>query len=215
LAGAALAGAALAAPWLAGGVGAVLPPASAAVGAAEQPGVEAHILRLVNGERARSGLPLLTVDASMAAMALGHSQDMASADRIFHDAAKAGLLGRCSVVGENVGRGATGDIVHQAFMASPAHRSDVLGPYDRVGIGVAAGPTMLYVTEVFCESSAPAVKPPPAAPEPVRSTPAPKVTRPTPAPTRTTPAPVDAPPPAAEPPPEAEPGGMGSPCRLV
>jgi len=205
-------GAALAAPWLAAGrVGPVLPRASAAVEAAEQPGVEAHILELVNGERARSGLPVLSVDASMDALALGHSQDMASADRIFHDTAKAGLLGRCSVVGENVGRATTGDIVHEAFMASPVHRSDILGPYDRVGIGVASGPTMLYVTEVFCETSAPVVQPSPAAPQSVRSTPASRSTRPTPARPRVTPAPVSTPPP----PPAAEPGGMGSPCRLV
>jgi hypothetical protein len=187
-----------------------LPGASAAAGVPGQPGVEAQVLGLLNAERVRDGLAPLTADASMGALARAHSQDMASSDRLFHDLEQTGLLGRCSVIGENVGRAVSGDVVHQAFMGSPVHRADILGPYDRVGVGVVAGQAMLYVTEIFCRSSAPSAQSSPA-PQPSPPAPTPKVTRPKPARPSPTPTPKAAP--VVEPPVQSS--GMGSPRQLL
>lgn len=206
-----LAGATLAASFLGIALNGTLPRASAAAGVAGQPGVETQVLGLMNAERVLAGLAPLTVDTAMDALARGHSQDMASADRLFHNLEETGLLGRCSVLGENVGRAVSGDVVHQAFMASAIHRSDILGPYDRVGVGVVPGQTMLYVTEIFCRSAAPPVQSPAPAPQPSPPAPAPKVVRPKPA--RPAASPTPAPAPVVQPAPA--PGGMGSPRQLV
>lgn len=185
---------------------------------ADPKALEAYLLQLLNGERARSGLPAVTADGSLAAMARSHSQNMASEERIFHDPGKVGLLGRCAIVGENVGRATTADIVHQALMGSAIHRSDILGPYDRVGVGVAAGQTMIYATEVFCQSRSapapPAPQPAPVPAQPPKPSPVRKAPPPAPAAVHASPAPVPDPAPPA-PAPLFSPGGMGSPCRLI
>jgi hypothetical protein len=180
----------------------------------DQSGLEAQFLQLANGDRARSGLAPLVADAALGTMARNHAQAQASQGRIFH-ASKVSLLDRCEEVAENVGRGISPEQIHGAFMASPVHRSEILGRYDRVGVGVAAGDSLIYVTEVFCRSKggtpAPAPDPVPA-PAPVkravvRRAPVPKPPAPPVAP-EVPPAPAPAPPPVVS-------SGMGSPCRLL
>lgn len=53
-------------------------------------------------------------------------------------------------VGENVGVGSSVDQIHDAFMSSSSHRSNVLGgDFDLVGIGVISSGGQLWVTVVF------------------------------------------------------------------
>src|SRR5438094_741869 len=56
-----------------------------------------------------------------------------------------------STLAGNVGFGPTCDSVVQAFMSSPEHRRNILGPsYSSLGVGVVDGPDgLMYVTEDF------------------------------------------------------------------
>jgi hypothetical protein len=62
--------------------------------------------------------------------------------------------------GENIGVGGDVQALHDGFMNSPGHRANVLGDYDRVGVGVITNGTQMWVTFDFVKgSSAPAPAP--------------------------------------------------------
>lgn len=118
---------------------------------------EAHLLQLVNAARVAAGLGPLTTDAGLATVARGQTTRMADAATLFHNTNLAkDVGGGWTLLGENVGYGPDADRLHEAFMASPHHRDNVLGSFDRVGIAFAEshGDGMLYVTEVFMRSAA-------------------------------------------------------------
>jgi hypothetical protein len=53
-------------------------------------------------------------------------------------------------LGENVGMGPTCKAIHDAFMASPGHKANILDlDYNQAGIGVEIKDDTVYVTEVF------------------------------------------------------------------
>jgi hypothetical protein len=102
---------------------------------------------------------------------------MARSGSIYHDsnlAAEAAGLGCWARVGENVGAGRSVDAIHNALMSSPTHRSNILGDFDALGVGVElSAQGELYVTQRFLNTCggappaaaapAPAVKPAPRA----------------------------------------------------
>jgi hypothetical protein len=193
--------------------GSVAFPAIPATLSVDHTTLEAQFLQLMNGERAGSGMSPFVLDGSLSALARSHSQGQAAQGRIFHNPAKAGLLDRCFEVAENVGRGISVEQIHAAFMASPNHRAEILGRFDRVGVGVAVGGSFIYVTEVFCRAKSGTAQPAPAPapvvkPAVIRRPPQPK---PAPVPAPPEPAPAPAPPP----PPPITSSGMGSPCRFL
>lgn len=107
--------------------------------AAAAPDEAAQLLALLNGERADHGLAPLRLQGALDAGAQAHARTMAAEGRLFHtsmvDSAPAGWRN----LGENVGRAGDARALHDALMASPTHRANVLDPsYDYVGIGVAA-----------------------------------------------------------------------------
>jgi hypothetical protein len=118
------------------------------------PGAEDHFVQLINASRAANGQGPLAVDGALVGNARNHSAEMAAQSTIFHNGALPSQLpGGWRSIGENVGVG--GDVVglHNAFMNSPGHRANVLGDYDRVGIGVEMAGTAMYVTEVFWKTA--------------------------------------------------------------
>ena len=110
-------------------------------------------LALINAERSSNGLTALQPDANLNAYALQHSAEMAAAGDLYHstsaqlqNAAEAGW----TQLGENVGHGQTIKTLHAAFLASPGHRANILGPYSRAGTGSAvAADGTLYTTAIF------------------------------------------------------------------
>ena len=57
-----------------------------------------------------------------------------------------------SGLGENIihgGCGISSSQLHQAWMASPLHRANILGDFNAVGVGVACNGGELYATEDF------------------------------------------------------------------
>ena len=125
---------------------------------ADQLSDEERFLQLINADRAGAGLPALGMDGSLRDLARRHSGEMAAAGQIFHNSALASQVpGGWRSIGENVGVGGSVEGLHSAFMNSPGHRANVLGDYDRAGLGVVLSGSAIYVTEIFWKTaSAPA-----------------------------------------------------------
>ncbi len=123
---------------------------------------EELMVRLVNRDRARHGLPTLVADAELAAIARSHSADMARNGFFGHVSPTRGGLGRrLEAAGytarwwaENVARAGSIFEAEEALMRSPGHRANILAPEPtRVGVGVvrsrdATGPVWV-VTQCF------------------------------------------------------------------
>lgn len=130
--------------------------------------MEQLILDLTNDQRKRAALPPLDRDAVLSSAARSHSEDMlrrtffghvspdrqTPADRV---ARASGLA--AGAIGENIWmwsgtiRPPRRELVEQAvaeWMASPAHRENILRPgYTRVGAGAAADAYDVRLTEMF------------------------------------------------------------------
>lgn len=157
--------AALAALVLVIGLGtAAAAPATAAV---DPTSAERDFFALLNTERTAAGLAPLVHDPSIVPIAREWSEQMSSTATLSHRPdLRAQIEGRVTTqwqrIGENVGRG--GDVagLHQAFMNSPGHKANVVGDYNRLGVGVVVNGSTIWVTFNFLKG--PAVAPPPPTP---------------------------------------------------
>jgi hypothetical protein len=137
---------ALAFATLAALLGGVATPASAAVDAdAERAFVEA-----LNGERARAGLPALTVCSELRTVARRHSATMAAENLLHHNPNLATDVLSWQRIAENVGRGPGVSSLHGALMDSDGHRRNILDArVSQLGIGVEVIGSSMWVTQVF------------------------------------------------------------------
>jgi uncharacterized protein YkwD len=116
----------------------------------------------MNRERVANGRPRLALAGDLVAIARRHSRWMAGDGRIYHadsssphyrqgDDLRSELGGNWYAGGENVGMGGDCSSIHDAFMASPGHRENILDrQYNEVGVGVAYDHDgTVYVTEDF------------------------------------------------------------------
>ncbi len=151
--------------------------------AAATPDEEAQFVAALNQVRAGVGLPALTVNTELAALARQHSQEMADAGKIFHgDPISAGFTGPWAKLGENVGVGASVQVLVDAFVASPGHYANIVDPaFTQIGVGVVWRDNALYTTHRFLQL--PAAPPPAPPPTPTH----PPVTTAPPAPVPTAP----------------------------
>jgi len=133
-----------------------------------------------NAARASAGLPALALDGQLTAVAQAWANQLAAAGTLSHNPALRTQVTNWNVLGENVGM--AGDIpsVQAAFMASPAHRDNILDPrYTQMGVASATsmnascGCQVLWVVVDFRHPASAAVSAP--APKPVPK-PVPKVT---------------------------------------
>ena len=124
---------------------------SGILGVDKDPGqAERGFLEVINAERAAAGLGLLTLDSQLSIVAREHSGRMAAEGTIFHNLDLGKIVtGAWKLLGENVGVGGSVAGLHKAFMASPKHKENILGTYDRAGLGVVIEGSTIYVTEVF------------------------------------------------------------------
>lgn len=147
------------------------PPRSSwtvAPGPAEPPegeveAVEAAMVRLVNADRRRFGLPLLAPDPVLRRVARDHTLDMVRSQFMAHESpGRGGLMRRLEVAGypvlvarENLSRADTVIGAQAALMASPGHRANILSAdVTRLGVGVVAEPGLTggggyLMTQVF------------------------------------------------------------------
>src|SRR5437879_3307790 len=132
----------------------------------------AHLLDLINQDRAQHGLGAVALDGSLNAIAQGQANVMAGARRIFQNAAFPGNVPAANAAGENVGYGPDVDNVHNAFVASPEHQVIIVGSaYRLVGLALASSPVGLMVVENFVDTAGGGVVAPP--PPPVWKVPSP------------------------------------------
>jgi len=122
---------------------------SAGSASAALPKPEAKLLGFTNAARSDHGLKPLVRAARLRDIAEEQARVMAANGLLEHSGV---VPPRCSAWAENVGLGPTLRSVHRAFMASPAHRANVLGPYGSVGLGVVKDGDTVWVAEVFCKT---------------------------------------------------------------
>jgi hypothetical protein len=127
---------------------------------AGQAGVE-QLFALANQSRAAKGAGPLRWDPALAAAALQHCRRMAAEGPISHRyggeldlTARAGQAGaHFSLIEENVAVGSYPATIHQGWMDSPGHRSNLLNPQvDRVGIAVVAANGVIYAVADYARA---------------------------------------------------------------
>jgi hypothetical protein len=122
---------------------------------------EQYLLAAANQERAALGLPPVHRDPKLAAAALNHARAMAAHETISHQfagepelsarGAAAGL--HFSVISENVGEAPSATQIHDMWMHSTGHRTNLLDPaVDAAGISVIARGGELYAVEDFAKT---------------------------------------------------------------
>jgi hypothetical protein len=112
-----------------------------------------QIMAFANRERAETGAGRLEWDPALAAAALYHCRRMAAEGPIAHRYnGEADLVGRAGQAGahfdfieENVAVGPSAAVIHDEWMHSPGHRSNLLSPdVNRIGVAVVESRGVLY-----------------------------------------------------------------------
>jgi hypothetical protein len=121
---------------------------------------EAQFLRLLNLARAGSGRPMINLDATASNVARGWATSMANSGTLSHNPSYVSQINQFVTpdwtrVGENVGDGPSVTSLQSAFWNSPGHKANMLGDYNRVGIGaVRDGSGQIWVTYDFVKGPA-------------------------------------------------------------
>ena len=131
-----------------------------AAGAADGPTDESQFVQRINELRASKGLGALTVNAALVRGARLWAADMKGSGGISHmpeARLRAEIKGDWCKIGENVGEGPDVGVLHDAFVASPAHLKNLVDPdFDAVGIGIVyssdGGGEILYITQRFMDT---------------------------------------------------------------
>jgi len=123
---------------------------------------ERQLLEMANAERARAGLAPLKMDDGLVRAARAHAAEMASQNQLSHQfSGEPSLPQRLAASsplhlqreGENVAMAPNPDQAHQALMASPSHRDNLMSPnFNVAGFGVFRSGHMLYVAQDFGSS---------------------------------------------------------------
>ena len=126
---------------------------SASPAQAGRPGTppERDMKRLVNDARLRHDTDRLFMRRRLVRVARNHSKAMANAGTLFHSSNLGAKMPKgWRIVGENVGVGYSIESLHEAFMASAAHRQNNLRPaYEKIGVGVVRRDGRIWITVVF------------------------------------------------------------------
>lgn len=146
---------------------------------ASQASDEASSRSLVNQARASAGLASLAPNAGLNSVARAQAARMADRDAIYHNEnlkAEADAAGvNWQLIGENVGVGPDVQAVHEAFMSSPGHKSNVVyKTYNAIGVGIVTGKDgSIFVAHVFAQigNSPPAATQPSVAASPQAAAP--------------------------------------------
>jgi len=113
---------------------------------------ERQLASLMNHGRAAHGRAALSLNSSLSDYARRWSANMASKNRLYHNASLPTWLRNWSwrILGENVGVGGSVSQLYVAFMNSPPHRENILDRRFRsVGVGVVVRNGRTWVTVIF------------------------------------------------------------------
>ncbi|MGQ0433543.1 MAG: FG-GAP-like repeat-containing protein [Microthrixaceae bacterium] len=126
-------------------------------------------VNLTNRSRADAGLPSLQFDPGLSAIANTWNDVMIRDSQLKHNPSLSSqvssqVTSSWTRLGENVGVGYSPESLQEAFMGSTGHRSNILGSFNRVGIGSSRdGSGRLWVTVVFMQGPAMAMVAAPSA----------------------------------------------------
>jgi uncharacterized protein YkwD len=124
-------------------------PGSEVLGATEaaNDAADQTFLNLINAERTTP----VAWSNDLAAYAEAHLAWMVANQNLAHsDLANSHLLGRWSVLGENIGYGPTEAAIHFAYMASGGHRANILLPdFTHVGSASVKSGDTLWTIQVY------------------------------------------------------------------
>jgi hypothetical protein len=124
---------------------------------AADPSPQQQLLGWLEGRRAISGLGSLQVSPSLTSVAQRWTDHLVATGTLAHNTSLgAQAPSGWTHLGENVGDGVSVAAIETAFWASPEHRANILGEYQSVGIGVAAGAdgTVFVTTDFMLSPSA-------------------------------------------------------------
>ncbi len=114
---------------------------------------ERAFARKINNARSNRSTRRVSLDRQLSKVARHHSWEMDSKNSLYHTPSfyLRHRVTRWRVLGENVGIGSTVKSLHRAFMASPAHKHNVLrSDFRHVGVGVNKSETgQIFVTVIF------------------------------------------------------------------
>ncbi|MEO6627589.1 MAG: CAP domain-containing protein [Aquihabitans sp.] len=113
-------------------------------------------LGYINQYRRANNRAALNGNSALMQRAQAWAQHMANTGVLEHSGgpgrvSTSGIANWCGVA-ENVGYASSTLAVHQAFVASPGHRANMIGNYDRVGTGVVRVGSTVWVAEVYVRS---------------------------------------------------------------
>lgn len=114
----------------------------------------AEVINSVNASRAAAGLPALVENVSLDMKADSWAQRMRDVCEISHSNLRDGAPANWRKLGENVGRGGTIAVVHDAYMNSPGHKANILDPaFNQMGAaavwGECNGALTVFTVHVF------------------------------------------------------------------
>jgi len=119
---------------------------------------ERGFFQKLNAARERGNRNRLRLDPEISKVARKHAREMRDRSLLYHTTEDA-LRRRVtfwSILGENVGVGATVNSLHVAFMNSPAHRDNIMhGSFRHAGVGTTKALGRLWVTVIFQASDNP------------------------------------------------------------
>ena len=121
--------------------------------------IETEVVRLVNVERSKAGLPALQIDQEVSKVARLKSEDMAKKNYFNHTSPTYGspfeMLKKFNITyktaGENIAKGQkTAESVVNAWMNSEGHRKNILSSsFTHIGVGYATKGSTPYWTQMF------------------------------------------------------------------
>jgi hypothetical protein len=113
-------------------------------------GAEGDFVKKINSARASNGKAPVQVYWDLTDDARRHSKKMMERGEIFHNSNLGSVTTGWKALGENVGVGPSVNLLFDAFMQSSAHRKNILGGYNYVGVGVAIeSDSLMWVTMIF------------------------------------------------------------------
>jgi hypothetical protein len=117
-------------------------------------GPEGTLISKINSSRSANGLPPLETYWDLTDDARIHSGAMMDRGEIYHSPSLGSVTGVWQALGENVGVGVDLSAMHAAFMNSSSHRSNILGDYNYVGVGVKTDDAGIsWVTVIFMRAA--------------------------------------------------------------
>ena len=110
---------------------------------------ERCFLRKINGLRHRNGKRRLDADKQLGYVARRHARGMAKNRSIYHDGDLGRTVTRWRRLGQNVGVGGGCKSLFKAFKNSSGHRSNILGSWKHMGVGLDRRGGRIYVMHIF------------------------------------------------------------------